>query len=378
MSLNNGQNQALNSHSTVISSDITTILATEKQVVKLHSKHYQHLLDEGWEPDWIQDQADKGRIFSVDAEESKQLRFGCKNKEGEWQDAGAGMVFAFTDTFMQIRADNPPENKSGKPAKYLTTCGQEAACYNAGGDWVTEGYKDALIAYYKGGVAVDALAGVSHYKKVYEQGCKKNFIFDSDGRKNHHVIQALVCAGFWTDGKILLLPSSPNFEKVGITEYLKEHTAEEFQQLLLGARSPKDFLFWLANICNDYTPSDVVEEVLRLAGQFLNEIDQARLVAVVVENVEEINKRMCNSLLKAGKERREGKNGKRPPADLLAAELVEELGDSVMFDDTKHRWNSYGRSREGVWEPETVDAMQSVITKMIIDRNYAGYNTNSY
>jgi predicted P-loop ATPase len=158
-------------------------------------------------------------------------------------------LFPFSEDFGQLRLDTPYPLAKDDPSagdkciKYLSPLGKASMPWLAnlpafcsasaplGGVGLgdspdsmpsiyTEGFKDAAIASVNG-VRVGAIAGVSHWLKLFEQGCGASFVFDSDGWSNPEVMAHLIHAGMWTGGKILILPPMPNHPKGGLCEWYK-------------------------------------------------------------------------------------------------------------------------------------------------------------
>jgi phage/plasmid-associated DNA primase len=386
-SQNNGANPILNDEGTQTKTSVTYDYNTGELICaisgkKIEARHLKHLLDEGFKLEWNKKLLENNTIFSVDETESIKFGFGCKDKSGAWHDAGAGLVFRFADGFYQIRADKPPQNKSGKPAKYLTPTGAKAQRYDAGdAEWVTEGMKDALMAQLAGGVPMDAVAGVSHIKKVFEQGCRKNVLFDSDGIDNPQVMQALVRAGVYLSGKIALLPKLKGFDKVGVCEYMKalaqDSSTVPLKQYLDGsAADPEDFLYHaLISGHSELRSGDMTTMLLKLVGEVF---DETKWHGIAGE-FKSVSGLPLNTIKKImGQGAKEANRDKKPPADVMAAEIAEEVSDEVVFDNDKHRWCRYGASKEGVWEPETDAAMQCMVAEKVRDKGWSGYNTNAY
>ena len=215
----------------------------------LTPRHYQHFLDDGWTDSEIAQAVDLG-VRSVDPIEASRL-LGYPAPSG-------GIWFPFSDTFGQLRPDQPwyIDRKTGQrieTGKYIHRKGgagpsalwmppdvtkptQLAA--------VTEGWKDAARPYLAQSIPIGAIPGVSWAAKVLPKGCGVPFIFDSDAWINADVIGGLISAGLHTRGKVAIVPGEPTAKR-GLTEFVND--GGNVAKLLEDARTPKAlFLEWLA------------------------------------------------------------------------------------------------------------------------------------
>ncbi|MDV3351726.1 phage/plasmid primase, P4 family [Leptothoe sp. LEGE 181152] len=107
---------------------------------------------------------------------------------------------------------------------------------------ITEGWCDAFIGTQRGKVNVAATAGVSHVPSTLPASTGQTVLFDADGMTNGGVMQALIKAGLHLRGKIQLIPLECG-PKAGCEEFFKVgKTADDFQDLLKAAVSPRVFL----------------------------------------------------------------------------------------------------------------------------------------
>lgn len=209
---------------------------------RLNQEHWKHLENEGFSANEILHLIKLG-VRSITEKEAREKRIGCTSKDGSFV-SSSGLYFPFTDTFGQMRCDNPPISAVGKPCKYLTPCKSQTQAYLPDNvRVVTEGFKDALAGTLKGGIVTGALAGVSHFRKALEPDSKLIIIFDADGWNNPQVFTNLFNAGLYLNGRIQLVPEIPNEPKAGLCEFFKAgKTADDYKQLIDSAMNPAQFL----------------------------------------------------------------------------------------------------------------------------------------
>ena len=269
-----------------------------KILYTLREEHKNHLLSEGFTLSEIESWVEEG-LRSISEEEAYISNFKIFNKKesddeelkGEWI-SGSGIYFPFTERFAQVRLDIPIVRDDGKSVKYITPLKAKSEAYIPEGCIaITEGIKDGRMGCIRGGVAVGAVAGVSHYKIALPKGCQYTIIFDSDGWTNPAVMLNLVNAGLWCNSKIQLIPELPNYPKGGICEYFKSgYTETDFKKLIGEALTPKELVIkWSSKIKN--VPKDRLEMAIRYMGKFAIELemDESDRKALI-SNAKEINK----------------------------------------------------------------------------------------
>lgn len=243
----------------------------------LNPIHCKHLLGEGFTPDEINQLISWG-VRSIDSKEAAKLGFTGNT---------GGIYFPFTDSFGQLRCDNPPIRK-GKPCKYLTPFGKGSQ------HWVprdlpfpkvcTEGHKDAAAGTLHGGIPTMAIAGVSHYRKALAKDSGITIVFDSDGWVNPQVFSCLVAAADWTKGKIQLIPEIEGEPKAGLCEYFKAgHTPDDYAKLIDSAYKIKQFLLELPNHWKSIEAvkvSRILRTVFSLAINHLSPAETRQLAAI--------------------------------------------------------------------------------------------------
>lgn len=203
---------------------------SRKNSSRLTAAHEQHLLDEGFTREEIKAWVRDCNVRSLTKNEAFQAGFKCWDGE-EWR-SSSGILFSFSEEFGQLRADTPIPRKHGKPAKYITqACRKTEAWIPKGCQAVTEGFKDAAMATFRG-VPTGGIAGVSHYRKALPEGCGYAVVFDSDGWTNEQVFRNLVKAGIWTKGKVLILPPIESHPKGGICELYKSGDELDLSQAI--------------------------------------------------------------------------------------------------------------------------------------------------
>ncbi len=176
---------------------------------------------------------------------------------------GGGLVYPYQSLngfskFYRVKPDNPPLDKKGKAAKYLTKRGagnrlfiprgiSEADLNNPEISLViTEGEKKAIKAVQEGILCV-GVSGVYCYKDKQRpfleefnhiplKGRKICICYDSDAQTNPKVRNAesafaavLVSMGAIVEA--IRLPSGPDGDKVGLDDFLLNHSTESFWEL---------------------------------------------------------------------------------------------------------------------------------------------------
>ena len=205
----------------------------------LRPRHLRHFQDEGWTPAEIETAQSLG-VRSISAAEAADL-LGYRPPSG-------GIWFPFSDSWGQLRPDSRSYPNGQESPKYCSPSGgiDGAALWLPPGaesaadlDGVTEGWKDAFLAFARTGKKVGAIAGVSHVAKALPESAGVPLIFDADGWSNASVMGALISGGIHLAGRIALIPEGYG-AKAGFTE------------LLAGGGQWADLEF--------YSPSDLLRE----------------------------------------------------------------------------------------------------------------------
>ncbi len=137
---------------------------------KLSPEHRQHLREEGFPDDSIEKMVQEGLIESLTAAEAYKAGFSVAIDNIP---VTGGIRFNFTDTFAQLRTDNPDvlKDKDGKPIKYLSLPGAidlSCAYIPDGCEAITEGMKDAIAFSLIGGIPTGATPfPLKEYRKGY-------------------------------------------------------------------------------------------------------------------------------------------------------------------------------------------------------------------
>lgn len=324
--------------------------------------HIAHLLDEGFQPEQIQNFAAQG-VRSISETEARALNFLARDENGNLV-SGSGLLFPFTNTFFQLRLDVPIIRKNGSEAKYLTPCRKQAQALTSVGCKVhTEGWKDAMAGSLHGGIETGALAGVSHYRRALKPNSGGTIIFDADGWHNPSVFRCLVNAGKWIGGKINLLPKIPGQPKAGLCEYFKAgYTQKDYQALIDNAYTPEAFLLELPNHWKEL-PSDRLSEavrvLLKLAVKLLDPMQRSVLIKKIAR-VTGIDRRMVGGeMAKTMAKEQEQKRGTTPAE--IAAELAEDYRDRLAWNDEAGLWYRYEAEFPGVWALESDTSIGAVV-----------------
>jgi phage/plasmid-associated DNA primase len=266
----------------------------------INPEHVEHLLDEGFLPTQVARMIDGG-LRSLSENEAAQQGFKAKNASGKYT-SSSGLYFPFTSEFGQLRLDKPIEQKPNKFAKYLTPIGAKSqARIPTGCRVITEGSKDAMAGSLHGKIPTGAIAGVSHYRAL-PQNAGYTVLFDHDGWVNANVFSNLFFAGKHLNGKVVLLPEIKGEPKAGLCEYFKAgHTPDDYRALIDSALKPEMLLIeWgkrLGKISLERQPQ-AVRVALRLAAQFLDEIQQGYLLENIRKSTKIQNKILQSELAK--------------------------------------------------------------------------------
>ncbi len=272
------------------------------QVDSLNPEHIQHLYNEGFSFSHMALWVSQG-LRSLTKEEAEKASFRAEDKNGAIT-SGSGLYFPFTRSFGQIRLDTPVERKNGAFAKYLTPSGAKTqARIPVGCKVITEGAKDAAAGSLLGGIPTGAIAGISHYRKALEQEAGYTVLFDADGWTNPAVFSNLFHAGKWLNGKIQLIPQIEGYPKAGLCEYFKTgNTAEDYQKLVNSAKKPEALLLEWGSHFGDIPEaklSQAVRVALRLAAEYLDEVEQDVLVSKIKSAVgKKVSSKTLNKELK--------------------------------------------------------------------------------
>jgi hypothetical protein len=244
----------------------------------------------------------KQGLRSLTQEQAEQAGFKVKEGNDEWV-SGSGLYFPFKGKFGQLRLDVPIERKKGSTAKYLTPLGAKTqARIPANCEVITEGAKDAAAGGLLGGIPTGAIAGISHYRKALKQDAGYTVLFDADGWINPSVFWNLFHAGKWLNGKVQLIPEIEGYPKAGLCEYFKVgNTAEDYKKLIDSARKPEALLLeWGKHFGNipEAKLSQAVRVALRLAAEYLNEIEQDILISNIKAVCQKVSPKTLNRELK--------------------------------------------------------------------------------
>ncbi|WP_143864504.1 DUF5906 domain-containing protein, partial [Nostoc linckia] len=69
---------------------------------------------------------------------------------------------------------------------------------------------------------------------------------------------------------------------------------------------------------------------------------------------------------------------KNPPADRIAREIAEEYRDKLAYNNETGCWMLYEAEYKGVWTPQTVEYVESIIEIILESRNIVGFNSYAY
>jgi hypothetical protein len=205
----------------------------------LKPEHYQHLQDEGFTSDEIEELKSYGaRSISL----TESLKLGIKKWNGTRHVSDGGLYFPFHQEYGQVRLNTPVEAE-GRKFKYLGPA-KPAKCWYPQPKIhaITEGWKDAAMATVRG-MPTGAIVGVDTIIYSMPQGCGIPIIFDSDGWRKPQVVRALVTGSLWMNGRINLFPEMPEHPTGGACEWFRSGgTLSQYQDLIDGAFKPVDFL----------------------------------------------------------------------------------------------------------------------------------------
>ncbi len=291
-----------------IVSIIEGVAPTLKEYAKvdtLEPNHIEDLCNEGFTLSHIAQWVDHG-LRSLTQEQAVATGLKAKDINNEWV-SGSGLYFPFTPKFGQIRLDVPIARKKGSAAKYLTPLGAKTqARIPANCKVVTEGAKDAAAGSLHGKIPTGAIAGISHYRKALKQDAGYTVLFDADGWTNPSVFTNLFHAGKWLNGKVQLIPEIEGYPKAGLCEYFKAgNTAEDYEKLVNSAKKPEALLLEWGKHFGDMPEtrlSQAVRVALRLAAEYLNEIEQDILISNIKTVCHKVSPKTLNRELKKQKE----------------------------------------------------------------------------
>ncbi|HEY9905331.1 MAG TPA: primase-like DNA-binding domain-containing protein, partial [Candidatus Sericytochromatia bacterium] len=280
---------------------VGTTIKQYSQVDTLNPEHIEHLYDEGFSFCQIALWVGQG-LKSLMQEQAAELGFKVKGKNDQWT-SGSGLYFPFKGKFGQLRLDIPIERKKGSIAKYLTPVGAKTqARIPANCKVVTEGAKDAAAGSLHGKIQTGAIAGISHYRKALEQGAGYTILFDADGWNNPNVFVNLFHAGKWLNGKVQIIPEIEGYPKAGLCEYFKAgNTAEDYRELVDSAKKPEALLLEWGKHFGDIPEtklSQAVRVALRLAAQYLDEVQQDILISNIKAACDKVSNKTLNRELK--------------------------------------------------------------------------------
>ncbi len=301
--------------------NLGTTIREYAQVDSLNPEHIEHLYNEGFSFSQIALWVKQG-LRSLTQEQADQAGFKVKDGNDEWV-SGSGLYFPFKGNFGQLRLDIPIERKKGSTAKYLTPLGAKTqARIPSGCKVVTEGAKDAVAGSLRGGIPTSAIAGISHYRKALKQDAGYTVLFDADGWTNPAVFSNLFHAGKWLNGKVQLIPEIEGYPKAGLCEYFKVgNTTEDYKQLVASAKKPEALLLQWGKHFGDIPEvrlSQAVRIALRLAAEYLDDIEQDVLVSHIKTACDKVSGKTLTKELKKQKAIVEARKQKQ------AAELLKQ------------------------------------------------------
>jgi P4 family phage/plasmid primase-like protien len=359
----------------------------------INEKHREHLLSEVFTSDEVEAMQEMG-VRSFTEREAAAMGFRIKQPDGSYK-SSSGLFFPFTKDFGQIRADNPPLNRQGKPCKYLTPVGAKSqAMLPEGCKVITEGAKDALAGTMHGGIPTGALAGVSHACKALKPGSGYVTLFDADGWTNPNVFRSLVVAAAHGKSKIQLVPEIEGQPKAGLCEYFKSgKTAADYQKLIASAMSIPDFLLALPDHwvgLGEAKAIRCVEVAIALAAVHLSEMQQIKLLDKIHANTKIISRAALGTLLRSRiklqakrkeKEREKTEQAERakqkgsipgrynkftgameaPEPSTAAGILSETYRAELAFDAATEQFYRYGSQMKGMWSIEPTPFIQQLV-----------------
>lgn len=213
----------------------------------METKHYHHLLSEGFSPTQISQLVAWG-VRSINFGEAQALGF-YRNVSNPHR--VCGIIFPFSGKYGQLRCEYGH-------IKYLSPLGSKVQPWFPDGlvpKVITEGFKDAAIATLSGGIPTGAIAGVSHYKSL-PQGQGQVIVFDADAHANSQVFSALAKAAQWTGGKVAIIPIEYG-AKAGLSEFLRDQQSpsQAYEALISSALDCRDFLWQLPTHWADLPPA---------------------------------------------------------------------------------------------------------------------------
>jgi hypothetical protein len=300
--------------------NLGTTIREYAQVDSLNPEHIDHLYNEGFTFSHIALWVGQG-LRSLTPEQAEETGFRVKDRKDKWV-SGSGLYFPFKGKFGQLRLDVPIERKKGS-AKYLTPLGAKTqARIPANCEVITEGAKDAAAGGLLGGIPTGAIAGISHYCKALKQDAGYTVLFDADGWTNPAVFSNLFHAGKWLNGKVQLIPEIEGYPKAGLCEYFKVgNTTEDYKELVASAKKPEALLLEWGKHFGDIPEvrlSQAVRIALRLAAEYLDEIEQDILISNIKTACDKVSPKTLAKELKKQKAIIEARKQKQ------AAELLKQ------------------------------------------------------
>ncbi len=267
-------------------------------------EHIEHLNNEGFTFSQITQWVEPG-LESLTQEQAAERGFKAKDKDDKWV-SGSGLYFPFKGKFGQLRLDVPIERKKGSIAKYLTPLGAKTqAQIPTNCQVITEGAKDAAAGSLHGKIPTGAIAGISHYRKALKQDAGYTVLFDADGWTNPAVFSNLFHAGKWLNGKVQLIPKVEGYPKAGLCEYFKVgNTTEDYKKLVASAKKPEALLLQWGKHFGDIPEgrlSQAVRVALRLAAEYLDDIEQDVLVSHIKTACDKVSGKTLTKELKKQK-----------------------------------------------------------------------------
>jgi putative DNA primase/helicase len=230
-------------------------------IAGLNPNHFKELAeDSGLSVDTIRD----AKIFSENNFPRLAILLNRKNYPRKY---GAGLCYPYfdeagTQILVRVKPDNPPEDRRGRPMKYLQPTDVQNRLYVPPGArkavetplarlLITEGEKKCLKATQEG-FATIGLPGVEGWhvrrsvrlipdlERIDWKNRETFIVFDSDAAENEHVQAAeeLLADTLGKRGakvKVVRLPVGPGGSKMGLDDYLVAHGSAAFNKRLAEA-----------------------------------------------------------------------------------------------------------------------------------------------
>lgn len=249
--------------------DVTALNAiTQASISRAHIRHL--LKDRQLPKAAVVELLRNGTIQSLTAEQIQQGYLDAFPKMRD--NKGGAMLLRFSDTTLSLRPDIRPNDKKGKPIKYLYQVGSEdTPLYSTNQPWIppadlgkpvcaTEGLFDALAITYRAGIPCAAITAPSHLYGSHLPKSVKVYISDSDVPFHHSssllpvILEQAISKG---DLKLAHFPRSPVGDyaytdgrigdecKWGADEwctYWGEDATARIQSIIDNAKQPRDYI----------------------------------------------------------------------------------------------------------------------------------------